>query len=157
MKKIVNFLRSMRFGILLMVMIAACSVVGSVIPQGREVVWYAQNYTQIHSWLLTLGLDHVFQGWFFIALLVLLCLNLSLCSLVRVRSLAKDGGELIARTASLPTAEKLDESVRREWATRRIYALIAAYTANPKEDTLRDMRIFANHYKIAIPYEKEIK
>ncbi len=108
MKKIVNFLRSMRFGILLMAMIAACSVVGSVIPQGREVAWYAQNYTQIHSWLLTLGLDHVFQGWFFIALLVLLCLNLSLCSLVRVRSLAKDGGELIARTASLPTAEKLD-------------------------------------------------
>ena len=55
------------------------------------------------------------------------------------------------------TAEKLDESVRREWATRRIYALIAAYTANPKEDTLRDMRIFANHYNIEIPYEKEIK
>ena len=55
------------------------------------------------------------------------------------------------------TAEKLDESVRREWATRRIYALIAAYTANPKEETLRDMRLFAEHYKIQIPYEKEIK
>ncbi len=55
------------------------------------------------------------------------------------------------------TAEKLDESVRREWATRRIYALIAAYTANPKEETLRDMRLFADHYKIQIPYEKEIK
>ena len=55
------------------------------------------------------------------------------------------------------TAEKLDETVRREWATRRIYALIAAYTANPKEETLRDMRLFADHYKIQIPYEKEIK
>ena len=55
------------------------------------------------------------------------------------------------------SAEKLDEAVRREWATRRIYALIAAYTAHPKEETLRDMRIFAEHYQIQIPYEKEIK
>ena len=54
-------------------------------------------------------------------------------------------------------AERLDESVCREWATRRLYALIAAYTAQPKEETLRDMRIFANHYRIQIPYEKEIK
>ncbi len=54
-------------------------------------------------------------------------------------------------------AEKLDESVRREWATRRLYALIAAYTAQPKEELLRDMRIFADHYQIQIPYEKEIK
>ena len=55
------------------------------------------------------------------------------------------------------SAEKLDGSVRREWATRRIYALIADYTAHPKEETLRDMRAFANHYQIQIPYEKEIK
>ena len=55
------------------------------------------------------------------------------------------------------SAEHLDESVRREWATRRIYALIADYTAHPKEETLRDMRTFANHYQIQIPYEKEIR
>ena len=47
--------------------------------------------------------------------------------------------------------------MRREWATRRIYALIADYTAHPKEDTLRDMRAFAEHFQIRIPYEKEIK
>lgn len=55
------------------------------------------------------------------------------------------------------SAEHLDESVRREWATRRIYALIADYTAHPKDETLRDMRAFAAHYQIQIPYEKEIK
>ena len=55
------------------------------------------------------------------------------------------------------SAERLDETVRREWATRRIYALIADYTAHPKDETLRDMRAFANHYQIQIPYEKEIK
>ena len=55
------------------------------------------------------------------------------------------------------SAETLDETVRREWATRRLYALIAAYTAQPKKETLEDMRIFAKHFQIPIPYEKEIK
>ncbi len=55
------------------------------------------------------------------------------------------------------SAEMLDESVRREWATRRIYSLIEAYTANPRADILRDMRLFAAHYGVQIPYEKEMK
>lgn len=122
MKKVYNFLRSMRFGILLLLLIAACSVAGSVIPQGREAAWYAQNYTDIHSALLMLGLDHVFQGWFFITLLVLLCLNLSLCSLLRVRGIEKSA-ELIARASALPSVEKLDEAqletVRKHLLARR--------------------------------------
>ena len=122
MKKVYDFLRSMRFGILLLLLIAACSVVGTVIPQGREAAWYAQNYTDIHATLLTLGMDRVFQGWFFITLLVLLCLNLSLCSILRVRGFEKSG-DLIARAAALPSVEKLDavqlESVRKHLLTQR--------------------------------------
>ena len=122
MKKVFSFLRSMRFGILLLLLIAACSVVGTVIPQGREAAWYAQNYTDIHATLLTLGMDRVFQGWFFITLLVLLCLNLSLCSILRVRGFEKSG-DLIARAAALPSVEKLDavqlESVRKHLLTQR--------------------------------------
>ena len=37
MKKIWNFLRSMRFGVILLLLIALCSVAGSIIPQQREV------------------------------------------------------------------------------------------------------------------------
>ena len=78
----------MRFGILLLILIALCSVAGSVIPQGREIAWYAQTYKSAHGLILTLGLHKVFQSWYFILLLVLLCLNLSLCSLLRLRSIA---------------------------------------------------------------------
>ena len=112
MKKVLKFLRSMRFGLLLLGLIAACSVVGSVIPQDRGAVWYAQNYTSIHAYLLMLGLDHVFRGWFFITLLVLLCVNLSLCSLLRVNSLVRDEHPE-KRAAKLPTAEKLNASQRQ--------------------------------------------
>ena len=102
MKKLWRFLRSMRFGILLLLLIALCSVLGSVIPQGKEVAWYAQTYQQVHGWILLLGLNRVFQSWYFITLLVLLCLNLSLCSLVRIRRVVKEGKGEIEQAAAWP-------------------------------------------------------
>ena len=102
MKKLWRFLRSMRFGILLLLLIALCSVLGSVIPQGKEVAWYAQTYQQVHGWILLLGLNRVFQSWYFIALLVLLCLNLSLCSLLRIRRVVKEGNGEIEQAAAWP-------------------------------------------------------
>lgn len=114
MKKIFSYLRSMRFGLLLLSLMAVCSVVGTVIPQGREIAWYAQTYPRRHAWLLTLGLDHVFESWYFIVLLVLLCLNLSLCSLLRIRSVVWASRDETARTAGLPDAVRLSaEGVER--------------------------------------------
>ena len=53
MKKVLNFLRSMRFGLLLLGLIGLCSVAGTVIPQGREIAWYAQTYRSFHGIILT--------------------------------------------------------------------------------------------------------
>ena len=92
----------MRFGILLLLLIALCSVLGSVIPQGKEIAWYAQTYQQVHGWILLLGLNRVFQSWYSIALLVLLCLNLSLCSLLRIRRVVKEGKGEIEQAAAWP-------------------------------------------------------
>ena len=89
MKKLFSFFRSMRFGIILLVLIAVLSVIGTVIPQQKEVAWYAQTYQGFHGTILMLKLNDVFHSWYFLLLLVLLALNLTLCSLVRVRSVAK--------------------------------------------------------------------
>ena len=75
MKKVFQYLRSMRFGILLLVLIGICSVAGTLIPQGREIAWYAQNYPSAHPTILALRLNRVFESWYFITLLVLLCLD----------------------------------------------------------------------------------
>ena len=82
-------MRSMRFGIILLLLIAAVSVVGSLIPQGNEPAYYAKIYGNGHPWILLLGLDNIFKGWVFIALTVLLSLNLTLCSVVRIRTFLK--------------------------------------------------------------------
>ena len=62
MKKIFNYLRSMRFGILLLILIAVFSIVGSVIPQGKELSWYVENYPTIHPALLFLQVQRIFQA-----------------------------------------------------------------------------------------------
>ena len=102
MKKVFQFLRSMRFGILLLILIALCSVAGTVIPQGREAAWYAQNYPSVHGLILALQLDRVFESWYFITLLVLLCLNLSLCSLLRIRAVVRASRGETERAAAMP-------------------------------------------------------
>ena len=107
MKKVFNYLRSMRFGILLLVLIAVCSVIGTVIPQGREVAWYARTYQSFHGYILLLRLNRIFESWYFIALLVLLCLNLSLCSVLRIRSVVKAAKGENERAAALPDAVRL--------------------------------------------------
>ncbi len=89
MNKILQFLRSMRFGILLLALIAVFSVVGTVIPQGREIAWYAETYQSFHGVILMLKLNDVFHTWYFQGLLLFLGLNLLLCSVLRIRKVRK--------------------------------------------------------------------
>ena len=102
MKKVFNYLRSMRFGILLLSLIALCSVVGTVIPQGREIAYYAQTYRSFHGVILMLRLHHIFESWYFVLLLALLCLNLSLCSILRIRTVVRGAKTETERAAKLP-------------------------------------------------------
>ena len=107
MNKFWNTLRSMRFGILLLCLIALCSVVGTVIPQGRDVSYYAQTYRSFHGYLLLLQLHDIFHSWYFLALMALLCLNLSLCSLARIRSVVYAARVEAERAAMLPDQVRL--------------------------------------------------
>ena len=102
MKKVFNYIRSMRFGILLLALIAVCSVAGTVIPQGREIAFYAQTYRSFHGVLLVLQLHNIFESWYFVARLALLCLNLSLCSILRIRTVVRGAKTETERAAKMP-------------------------------------------------------
>ena len=88
----------MRFGIILLILIAACSALGTVIQQGQNMAYYAQIYGSLHGAILLLGLDDIYKSWYFVALLALLCLNLVLCSIVRIKSIVR-GDRTAAQTA----------------------------------------------------------
>lgn len=102
-KKLLNFLRSMTFGMILLGLILLCSVPGSVIAQGNTPDWYVQTYPDWHGVILKLGLDDVFGSWYFILLLALLCLNLTLCSLIRIRNVVKASKNAAAAAAARKT------------------------------------------------------
>ncbi len=90
MKKIWTFLGSMRFAILLLVILAAACAGGSFIAQGLSYEQYAELYSQRAAGLiLALRLDDVFHAWWFLALTAFLCGNLLLCNLSRLPRLLR--------------------------------------------------------------------
>ena len=60
-------------------------------------------------------------------------------------------------TLPFASARPLDASLRTEWATRRLYELIAEYTRKPDKSLLANIHSFAAAYGIQVPYEKEMK
>ena len=86
MKKVLQTVRSMRFGMLLLLPVLACSVLGSVVPQGESESLYIQNFPRLYHLILGLGIDRIFSGWFFPTLVGLFSLNLALCSVSQLRA-----------------------------------------------------------------------
>ena len=90
MKKLWKFLGSMRFAILLLVILAAACAGGSFIPQGLDFQAYAARYSERTAGLiLALGLEDVFHCWWFLLLTAFLCGNLLLCNLIRLPQLLR--------------------------------------------------------------------
>ena len=82
-KKIWKFLSSMRFAILLLVILAAACSAGSFVTQGQSYAWYAQHYSErTAALILALHLDDAFHSWWFLLITGFLCLNLLLCNVI---------------------------------------------------------------------------
>ena len=138
MKRIVKFLRSMTFGMVLLGLILVCSLAGSLIAQGNAPAWYVETYPNLHGMILTLGLDDVFGSWYFITLLFLLCLNLTLCSLIRIRRVVRASKAAPKNAASLESkvlltaggTEKLREHLQLHRYRKEILENVEVYTKN---------------------------
>lgn len=83
-KKIGN----LTFSIILLVIIAIYSIIGTVIEQEKDIEYYQNHYFFNHKfffninwrWILRLQLDHVYTSWIFILLLVTLGFSLIICT-----------------------------------------------------------------------------
>lgn len=139
MKKILTFLRSMTFGMLLLIAILACSFAGSMIPQQRSAMEYVERYgADAATWLMRLGLDDVFSAPYFIALMAALCLNLTLCSIVRVVKLRGAGERLMTAAAAKPIEEAGEQKA----------AAVAAHLARRgyKKTQRGEVTLFCRHF-----------
>uniref|UniRef100_B8HW71 Cytochrome c biogenesis protein CcsB n=1 Tax=Cyanothece sp. (strain PCC 7425 / ATCC 29141) TaxID=395961 RepID=B8HW71_CYAP4 len=90
-QELLPLLADLRLAILLLLAIALFSVSGTVIEQGQTPEFYQANYPEspalfgFLTWkvLLTLGLDHVYRTWWFLALLILFGASLTACTFTR--------------------------------------------------------------------------
>ena len=75
----------MKFGMLLLILVIACSLAGSLIVQQRAPMEYVTRYGEdMAQLIMAVGFDDVFSAPYFIVLMAALCLNLTLCSLLRL-------------------------------------------------------------------------
>ena len=105
MKRVLALFRSMRFGLVLLSLVMAFSLVGSLIPQDRVEGWYTQAYPRGGPVILALGIDRLFETWYFVALVGLLGLNLTVCSVSRFGSVHR------ARKAALDVTDAHERHV----------------------------------------------
>jgi cytochrome c biogenesis protein len=84
MKSIIDFFSSVKLAIFLIILITSASVVGTLIPQMQSGQEYAARYGQISELLIRLEVTDLYHSWWFIALLFLFSLNISICTLTRL-------------------------------------------------------------------------
>jgi cytochrome c biogenesis protein len=84
-------LADLRFAIIILLIIAVCSIIGTVIEQDQSIETYKLNYPLTNqvfgflSWeiIIKFGLDHVYKTWWFITLIILFGTSLLTCSLLQ--------------------------------------------------------------------------
>src|SRR4028118_597383 len=90
-RQLLSVLGDLRLAIVLLLAIALFSISGTVIEQGQSLAFYQSNYPEdpalfgFLSWkvLLTLGLDHVYRTWWYLAILILFGTSLTACTFTR--------------------------------------------------------------------------
>ena len=95
MRKALGFLRSMRFGMLLLVLIALLSILGTVIPQEQSLEAYQAAYGRGAYAVMALGLDHLYSTWYYVGLYLLLGVSLLFCSVLRFGRVRRAKGALL--------------------------------------------------------------
>jgi len=86
-EEIVDFFASVRLALVVFFTLAIFSILGTVLPQGEPLTFYGQNYSPISVKLIRyFQLYDMYHSWWFQWLLLLLTVNLIVCSLKRFSS-----------------------------------------------------------------------
>ena len=90
LKKIFRFVLSMRFAVILLLILAVVCSVASIVPQNRGEEWYFSEYPpKTASLIILLDLDDAYHSWWFVTIGCFLCVNLMMCNVIRLPELVK--------------------------------------------------------------------
>jgi len=76
-----KFITSLKLTIVLIILLIMLAVLGTLLPQNEEPSFYQEHYSGKSSFILSLGLDHLYRSPLFLSVAFLFLLNLTACSL----------------------------------------------------------------------------
>jgi cytochrome c biogenesis protein len=83
-RAIKSFFTSIKVAIVLLLLLIAASVLGTLIPQGRSAQEYLVRYGRLGDLFQKLQFTRMYQSFWYIILLVLFSLNIIVCTLIRL-------------------------------------------------------------------------
>jgi len=82
---IINFLSSVKLAISLFILLAATSIIGTVLPQGESLQFYLENFGPTYFKIIkSLQLYDTYHSWWYLSLLGLFSINLIVCTIRRL-------------------------------------------------------------------------
>ncbi|MDP2915785.1 MAG: cytochrome c biogenesis protein ResB [Candidatus Aminicenantes bacterium] len=84
MKRILKFFTSIKLAIVLLIILAAASILGTLIPQDRSLEEYAARYGTLSTLFVRLQLTGLYHSIWYLTLLGLVALNIIVCTLERL-------------------------------------------------------------------------
>ena len=90
-QQIFKNIADLRFAIVILLIIASVSIIGTIILQDQPVEVYQQDYPLTNpifgflTWelIINLGLDHVYKTWWYITLILIFGLSLLTCTILQ--------------------------------------------------------------------------
>ena len=126
-----RFLASVKLALMTLFILAATSIIGTVIQQKKAPAFYVEEYGPDLAQLIQfLGLTNMYGSWWFVALLTLFAVNLVVCSIERLPgvwhmvvqdNLATDPGQL----EKMSSTHRLDTGLPVEAAADRMQRILA--------------------------------
>lgn len=105
---------SVKLALLILILIAVTSIIGTVIPQKEAAEFYVSNYGATYAQIFQiLDIPDMYNSWWFLALLFLLCFNLVICSFDRFPGVWK---QVKADGLDVPADRVRKMSNRSDWS-----------------------------------------
>ena len=129
---LVSLFASVQLALFLLFLLAATSIVGTLIPQNNARAFYIERYGQkTAQFFQLLDIPDMYNSWWFLGLLTLFAINLIVCSLDRIpqvfRILRRDGLSISPdQLHRLPLKSEVRLEVPPESASHNITSLLRA-------------------------------
>jgi len=128
-----RFFASVKLALIVLIVLASTSIIGTLIKQGQEPSYYVQEFgTNVARFLEVMGISNMYSSWWFIALLCLFAVNLVVCSIER-----------LPRAWNLMTADNLHIDAKQLEAMRFTHRTSSSLPVSATAEQIRTILVSA--------------